>query len=116
MKMLLNSDLAQHQPVPREYNLDISSGVSNHFVFSEADLPGFKAKSKARSDASNTGLPLSILRARSEKVEKPKWDRNKPYYRKAIPSRCRRRDTNICSRANVLAAYREDEDLRQDCI
>lgn len=87
MKMLLNSDIAQHQTVPREYNLDITSGVDHHFVFTEEDLPGYKAKSKARTDASNNGLPLHILRARAEKVEKPKWDKNKPYYRKAIPKK-----------------------------
>jgi transcription initiation factor TFIIF subunit beta len=84
--MLLDPRFPQHQGIPREYHMNSSNAFENkgtHFVFSEEDLPGFKQKSK------NIGIPLSILRARSERVEKPKWERGKyqPYYRKAIPSK-----------------------------
>lgn len=91
MKLLLNSDLSEHQLVPKEYNLDIgTTAVNNTFVFTEEDLPGFKAKSKARTDAANMGFPASILRPKAERVEKPTYDRKRfqqPYYRKAIPSK-----------------------------
>lgn len=87
-KMLLDPKFPQHQEVAREYNLttnDVFDARGSQFVFSEEDLRGFKEKSR------NTGLPLSVLRARSERVDKPKWDRNRNknqvYYRKAIPSK-----------------------------
>ncbi|MBE3046222.1 hypothetical protein IMZ48_27535 [Candidatus Bathyarchaeota archaeon] len=86
--MLLDPKIPQHQEVPREYNLpdnDTFDKDGSQYVFAEEDLKGFKDKSR------NTGLPLSILRARSERVDKPKWDRNRNrnqvYYRKAIPSK-----------------------------
>lgn len=84
--MLLNHNMPQHQEVPREYDLssnDRFNTAGSHFVFAEEDLPGFKEKSR------NNGLPLAVLRARSERVDKPKSQRNKnePYIRKAIPSK-----------------------------
>ena len=40
--MLLSSDLAVHQMVPKEYNLDMTEeAVKNTFLFTEQDLPGF---------------------------------------------------------------------------
>jgi transcription initiation factor TFIIF subunit beta len=88
--MLLSSDRAEHQVVPKEYRLDIGeTAVTNTFIFTEEDLPGFKAKSKARTEASNAGIPASLLRAKQDKVEKlpfEKRGRYQPYYRKAIPS------------------------------
>ena len=86
--MLLNPKFPQHQELPREYNLatnDLFSTTGSEFIFSEEDLQGFKDKSR------NTGLPLSVLRARSERVEKLKPARGRRgkeiVYRKAIPSK-----------------------------
>lgn len=86
-KMLLNSSFQQHQGIPKEYNLssDLSNTRGSQFIYAEEDLPGFKEKSR------NTGLPLSVLRARSERVDKPRPARHRRgkevYYRKAIPSK-----------------------------
>ena len=89
--MLLNPRFPQHQGLPREYNLttnDLLSTSGTQFIFSEEDLQGFKDKSK------NTGLPLSVLRARSERVDKFKPARGRRgrgiVFRKAIPSKSRR--------------------------
>lgn len=38
--MLLSSNIAEHQPIPKEYQLDINNeSVKNTFVFTEKDLP-----------------------------------------------------------------------------
>lgn len=87
--MLLTSDLAQHQTIPKEYSLDITGeNVKNTYVFTEQDLPGFKSKSKQKFDPVSANMPARLSRP---KVEKPKgpWDPNKrfqPYFKKAIPS------------------------------
>ncbi|SPN96862.1 related to transcription initiation factor TFIIF subunit [Cephalotrichum gorgonifer] len=114
-KMLLNPQIAQHQGIPREYNLNTHGDFNekgSHFLFSEEDLPGFKEKSR------NTGLPLSVLRARSEKVEKPKWERGAkyvPYFRKAIPKKTKivGRLVHEMTSAPVLAEQREHLIRRQ---
>lgn len=91
--MLLNSDVAQHQLVPKEYSLDISAdNVTNTFVFTEQDLPGFKSKSRMAFDASTANMPARFNRAKAEKdkpLPKQAYDPNKrfqPYFKKAIPS------------------------------
>lgn len=89
--MLLSSDLAEHQSVPKEYELDVTDEtVKNTFVFTEQDLPGFKSKSKQKFDASSANMPSRLTRPRVEKPSsKQPWDPNKrfqPYYKKAIPS------------------------------
>lgn len=93
LRMLLNSNCPEHQTLPREYDLEIlDRNVKNHFIFSEEDLPGFKAKNKARADAAAAGIPQSILRQRQNQAagrpERPFDRRNRfqPYFRKAIPS------------------------------
>jgi transcription initiation factor TFIIF subunit beta len=90
MQMLLNADLASHQGMPREYALKLTpTGKTNMFVFSEEDLPSFKAKSKARQDLANAGMPMSLLKPKAERVEKPTYEKRKryePFYKKAIPS------------------------------
>jgi transcription initiation factor TFIIF subunit beta len=92
LRMLLQANCPEHQALPREYELEIlDQNVSNHFVFSEEDLPGFKARSKARTDAANAGMPASLLRQKNENNDQPKrYDRRsryQPYYRKAVPSK-----------------------------
>ncbi|KAH7326652.1 transcription initiation factor IIF, beta subunit [Stachybotrys elegans] len=92
LRMLLNADCPEHQALPREYELDVlDRNVSNHFIFSEEDLPGFKAKNKARSDAAKAGIPTSLLnKPKPGGAERPTYDRKsryQPYYRKAIPKK-----------------------------
>ncbi|KAF4979038.1 hypothetical protein FZEAL_4713 [Fusarium zealandicum] len=94
LRMLLANNCPEHQLLPREYDLEVlEPNVSNHFIFSEEDLPGFKARSKARQEAANAGIPASLLRQRAANnsgAEKPTYDRRsryQPYYRKAVPKR-----------------------------
>lgn len=88
--MLLDSQVPEHQLMPKEYDLDLQNhSMENHFIFSEEDLPGFKARNKARQQAIAAGMPASILRPKQERTNKPTYDRKsrwQPYYRKAIPS------------------------------
>ncbi|KAB8303299.1 hypothetical protein EYC80_004739 [Monilinia laxa] len=90
--MLLNSNLAQHQTVPKEYNLDITNqNVKNTFIFSEQDLPGFKSKSRQKFALETANMPARLTRGKIEKsANKQPWDPNKkfqPQFRKAIPKR-----------------------------
>lgn len=92
LHMLLKSDLAQHQGVPKEYTLDVvSQAVQNTFVFTEQDLPGFKSRSRNKFDPLTANMPPRLNRSKVEKpTEKQPWDKNRrsqPYYRRAIPSR-----------------------------
>lgn len=88
--MLLDSNRPEHQLVPREYDLDVlDKDVHNHFIFSEEDLPGFKAKNKARQEAAAQGIPASLLRQKAGNQEKPTYDRRSrshSNWRKAVPS------------------------------
>ncbi|KAG7103191.1 Transcription initiation factor IIF subunit beta like protein [Verticillium longisporum] len=92
-RMLLNSELAGHQLMPREYDLEMGSELTRGtFVFSEEDLPGFKAKSKARNDAANNGIPAHLLRPKVDRPARKPFDRKaryQPFYRKAIPKKQR---------------------------
>jgi transcription initiation factor TFIIF subunit beta len=91
LRMLLHPNCPEHQLLPREYDMEVlDANVNNHFIFSEEDLPGFKARSKARAEAANQGIPASLLKPKSEHTEKRTYDRRsryQPYYRKAVPSR-----------------------------
>jgi transcription initiation factor TFIIF subunit beta len=89
--MLLRSDLAQHQAMPKEYDLNIQSEtVQNTFVFTEQDLPGFKSRAKNKFDPESANMPARLNRAKVEKPgERQPWDKNRkfqPYFKKAIPS------------------------------
>ncbi|GAB0137001.1 hypothetical protein EsDP_00005284 [Epichloe bromicola] len=94
LRMLLNSNCPEHQALPREYDLEIlDRDVKNHFIFSEEDLPSYKAKNKARAEAAASGIPQSLLRQRqnqgAERTPRTfdRRSRFQPYYRKAIPKR-----------------------------
>ena len=107
MRMLLRNDIASHQSIPKEYELDLpmleqktganqNTQIKNTFVFSEQDLPGFKAKNKRRAAAAAAGIPAHLLRQKQpDRVDKPAYNhwqhgRRQPrqeYFRKAIPSR-----------------------------
>lgn len=91
-QLLLDRNLAIHQTVPKEYELQMAdSKPRNTFLFTEQDLPGFKSKSAAKFDAASANMPARLTqRLKSEKPgAKQAYDPNKrfqPYYRKAIPS------------------------------
>jgi transcription initiation factor TFIIF subunit beta len=121
--MLLQSH-AEHQLLPQEYDLELlDPNVNNHFIFSEEDLPGFKAKSKARAGAAALGMPASLLRPKNENVEKRTYDRRsrfQPYYRKAVPSTFPRKNVFFlflgkCRKAD-LNSHRENKDIRQGSL
>lgn len=78
MSILLSPDVAQNRDLPREYNMDIiEQDPMNTFVFSEKDLPGYRAYSADRAP------PRFKDRKRSEKTRKPEYN-----FRRAIPSEC----------------------------
>ena len=90
--MLLSSNLAEHQTVPKEYVLDVTEErVKNTFVFTEQDLPGFKSKSRQKFDPASANMPARLTRPKNDKpISKQPYDPNKrfqPYFRKAIPSK-----------------------------
>lgn len=97
--MLLQANQPEHQGIPKEYNIEIVDGaVQDHFIFSEQDLPGFKAKNKARTEA---GGPSAFQRMRDGRAEKSGYERRsggryQPYYRKAIPSESRSKMRGCC--------------------
>lgn len=90
--MLLNADIAQHQLVEKEYRLEINSNdVSNTFVFTEQDLPGFKSRSRPKDfDLATANMPARFQRQKQQDSQpKQPYDPNKrfqPYFRKAVPS------------------------------
>lgn len=90
--MLLKSDLAQHQDVPKEYNLDITEPqVNNTYVFTEQDLPGYASKNKAKADAIKAGIPAYLMKSKNEKeTSNQSWERRKKGGvppRKSIPKK-----------------------------
>jgi transcription initiation factor TFIIF subunit beta len=103
ISILLRSELPYHQLVPKEYNINYTDNATrNTFVFSEADLPGFKSKNKRTFDPSTANLPARLKRqkyttpasfsALEDEDKKPQaaYDPTKkrqPYYRKAIPKK-----------------------------
>lgn len=93
LAMLLSSDVAQHQTIPKEYTLDIIQDKSeNTYVFTEQDLPGFKSRSRQKFDLASANMPSRLSRAKENNNKAPgkdRYDPNKrfqPYFRKAIPS------------------------------
>lgn len=79
--------------LPREYNVDVTNDDSNNtFIFTEKDLPGFKAKGRG---AGRTGPPGGIQKgaAASLGAGAPRWEKGRarqPYYKRAIPSEQRK--------------------------
>jgi len=92
--MLLNADIAQHQLVEKEYNLEINSNdINNTFVFTEQDLPGYKSRSRPKAfDMATANMPARFQRQKQqEQQSRQPYDPNKrfqPYLRKAVPSKC----------------------------
>ncbi|KXH39463.1 transcription initiation factor IIF [Colletotrichum salicis] len=114
-KMLLNSERAEHQLMPKEYDLEMGKDIARStFVFTEEDLPGFKAKTKARTDAANAGIPARFLRPKTEKVEKKPFEKGRrwqPYYRKAIPKK-----TKIAARIQYELACKPVDNAESQAI
>lgn len=77
MSILLSPDVAQNRDLPREYNMHIiEQDPMNTFIFSEKDLPGYRAYSADRAP------PRFKDRKRIEKPRKPENN-----FRRAIPSK-----------------------------
>lgn len=88
--MRLRPDMAAHQSLPKEYNMDVvNHDVNNTFVFTEQDLPSFAAKNKERAAALAQGIPAHLLRKQyrqSEQQPAAPGRRAAPYSRRPIPS------------------------------
>lgn len=112
--MLLRSDLEQHQQVPKEYELDITSEhVRNTFVFTEQDLPGFKSRSRTKFDPESANMPARLTRPKFEKTgDKQPYDKTKrfqPYFKKAIPKKTTLAGT-VAHEVNCIAVKNAESD------
>lgn len=77
MSIMLSEGAAQNRDLPREYNMHIvDQDPLNTFVFSEKDLPGYRAYSADRAP------PRFKDRKRIEKTRKSEYN-----FRRAIPSK-----------------------------
>lgn len=78
MSVLLSPDVPQNRSLPKEYNMHmIDQDPINTFVFSEKDLPGYRAYSADRAP------PRFRDRKRIAKAKKSEFN-----FRRAIPSTC----------------------------
>lgn len=89
--MLLSNQIAQHQTIPKEYELEVTEqSVKNTFVFSEQDIPGFKSRSRQKFDLETANMPARLTRPKNENpMARQPYDPNRrfqPYFRKAVPS------------------------------
>ena len=122
LRMLLHPNCPEHQQLPREYDLDVlDRDVKNHYIFTEEDLPSYKAKNKVRQEALDAGIPAHLLRQKQEggAPERRTYDRRsrfQPYYRKAIPSKRHNVTGSGGSKDSLLMSSpnRAYEDFRQD--
>lgn len=92
LQMLLRSDVAQHQGLPKEYNMDVvNHDVQNTFIFTEQDLPSYAARNKERANALAQGIPAHLLRKHYRQMEPPqpaeRGKRGAPYARRPIPKK-----------------------------
>src|SRR5271163_3486317 len=90
-------DLPQFKYHPKEYALlpaqktkVTSKSLTNAFVFSEKDLPGYKARSFAKQDFDENGIPSqgrSFLYEKAKREAKKRESRGRfePYARRPIP-------------------------------
>ncbi|KAI1412154.1 transcription initiation factor iif [Hypoxylon sp. FL1857] len=89
--ILLDHKLAPHQNIPKEYNLEVKDmNLTNTFLFTEQDLPGYKSKAQGP----NSDIPSHLRPKPDRQNEKQEGDnkrgrknRYQPYYRKAIPKK-----------------------------
>ena len=89
MSLMLSSDSAKNDIVPKEYNLNITTRNSaNTFIFTEKDLPGYnsKVKGSSKQEQNGGGPPRPLFQDRSRQGLQ-RIDKNKRWSpRKAIPS------------------------------
>ncbi|KAI1197556.1 transcription initiation factor IIF, beta subunit-domain-containing protein [Nemania serpens] len=91
MALLLDHTKANHQTIPKEYNLETKDvNLANSFLFTEQDLPGFKS----RSHGANSDLPPHLRRRQEQRPDDKtpqeggvKKNKYQPRYRKAIPKK-----------------------------
>ncbi|KAI1752542.1 transcription initiation factor IIF, beta subunit-domain-containing protein [Xylaria castorea] len=94
MALLLDHTKPNHQTIPKEYTLEIKDmDLTNSFLFTEQDLPGFKS----RSHGANSNLPPHLRRRQEQQQQRPedktqpeagvKKNKYQPRYRKAIPKK-----------------------------
>ncbi|KAH9908726.1 transcription initiation factor IIF, beta subunit-domain-containing protein [Xylariomycetidae sp. FL2044] len=98
--MLLDHNQPAHQPVPKEYHLDIKDmNLKNTFLFTEKNLKGFKSESLG----ANSDIPPHIRRQQLERQRAKEREKEKekdktidggvrkgkfqPRYKKAIPKK-----------------------------
>lgn len=100
LKMLLFTDRPEHQGIPKEYELDVTEPtLTNTFLFTEQDLPGYKMKNKIKAEQQAAGIPQHLIRSSwaaqsdsqasgdsSSKTHDYKKKRFNPY-RKAVPKK-----------------------------
>lgn len=98
MSLLLSSDIAQNNDVPKEYNMHVMErNPASTFIFTEKDLPGYSIKGKGNNKPGQHlgGFPSSRMpsqtafqdRSRQATNQADKGKRWQPYFRKAIPSK-----------------------------
>lgn len=93
MSLLLSPEVPINGAVPKEYNMQITSGrPANTFIFSEKDLPGYihKTKGNTRQNQHSAEVPprpQSQDRSKQGSSRSDKTKKWEPYYRKAIPSK-----------------------------
>ncbi|RKF77512.1 Transcription initiation factor IIF subunit beta [Golovinomyces cichoracearum] len=112
LHMLLRKDIAQHQNVPKEYNLEVTEKqVKNTFIFTEQDLPGFKSRTQTKFDPKSANMPARLVQSKSEKfTPKGVFDPNKrfqPYFRKAVPKRTTM-SGRVAYEVNCIAVHNEE--------
>ncbi|GAP86307.1 putative transcription initiation factor iif [Rosellinia necatrix] len=94
MALLLDHTKPNHQTIPKEYALEAKdTDLTNSFLFTEKDLPGFKS----RSHGANSDLPPHLRRRQEQRQQRPeekaqqeggvKKNKYQPRYRKAIPKK-----------------------------
>ncbi|KAI0020592.1 transcription initiation factor IIF, beta subunit-domain-containing protein [Xylariomycetidae sp. FL0641] len=89
--VLLDHSHPEHQSIPKEYNLDVKDmSLTNTFLFTEQDLPGYKHKTQS----ANSNLPPHLRRQQNRPEEKSQPEagvgrkgKYQPRYRKAIPKK-----------------------------
>lgn len=92
VRLLLKTNVAAHQGLPREYDLvDTNHDVKNTFIFTETDLEAFKKKNKIRRDAANQNIPSYLLRKKVDSTapREPRGSRRnrKDTFRQVIPKK-----------------------------
>ncbi|KAH6670093.1 putative transcription initiation factor IIF subunit beta [Halenospora varia] len=108
LSMLLSSNVAQHQTIPKEYELDVTDQhVKNTFVFSEQDLPGFKSKAAEKFNPATANMPARFKRPKP--ANKP-YDPNKKFEswtKKPVPKRTQL-SGRVAHEVNCVAVENEE--------